>query len=287
MGTVIQEVTVAKARLHLEKNQAFERGTEGTNRPINLRKVNDYAVEMLKGNWRFTHQGIGFSKKGFLIDGQHRLLAILQAAEVGATEGEVEYAPNPKIRIRMLVTEGLDDDVFDKLDTGLQRRSDQILAIAGYYNQNRLASAARLLYLYDNHDYKFWNRVKVTNQEILNTVRTTDINEYLAISNLLAPVGFMASSVIVGSFLCERSYPTGAHLDFVESLKSGADLTADHPALALRNYVIRSKRSGRIRRDAFVHLALYIKAWNDTCNGMLRQVVAFRSGEDFPKPVER
>jgi len=102
MGTVIQEVTVAKARLHLEKNQAFERGTEGTNRPISMRKVNDYAVEMLKGNWRFTHQGIGFSKKGFLIDGQHRLLAILQAAEVGATEGEVEYAPNPKIRIRML-----------------------------------------------------------------------------------------------------------------------------------------------------------------------------------------
>lgn len=287
MGTVILEVTATKARAFLEKNLAFERGVEGTNRPMNLRKVNSYAAEMLKGNWKFTHQGIGFGKKGDLKDGQHRLLAIVQAAEEGATEGEVVYDPNPRIKIRMLVTEGLDDDVFDKLDIGLARSGAQILAIAGYTNQAKLSAAARMLYLFDNHDYKFWKRVQVTNQEILNMVRTTTLNEYLSMAALLGPVGFIGSAVVVGSYVCERAYPEGPHLNFVESLKSGADMGIDDPALALRNYIIRSKSSSKTRRDAFTQLALYIKAWNDSVNGMLRSTVVFRSGEEFPKPVER
>jgi len=287
MGTTIQEVTAAKARAFLEKNMPFERGVEGVNRPVSLKKVNNYAAEMLKGNWRFTHQGIGFGKKGDLKDGQHRLLAIVQAAEEGATEGELVYEANPKIKIRMLVTEGLDDDIFDKLDIGLSRSSSQVLAIAGYYNQSRLAAAARLLYLYDNHDYKYWRQTSVTNQEILKVVQNTAIAEYAGVSNILGQVGFMGASVMVGSFVCERAFPTGDHLGFVESLKSGANLGLGSPALAFRNYVVRSKANNKIRRDSYTHLALYIKAWNDTCNGVMRDIASFRSGEEFPKPVER
>lgn len=287
VGTVIQDITVAKAKAYLESNRAFERGVEGTNRPVSLRTVNNFAAEMLKGNWKFTHQGIGFGKKGDLKDGQHRLLAIVQAGEEGATEGEITYDANPKIKIRMLVTEGLDDDIFDKLDIGLQRSSAQILAIAGYNNQTKLAASGRLLYLFDNHDHKYWNRVKVTNQEILKIIRETNLDEYIQIAHQLQPLGFIGSSVTVASYVCERAYPEGPHLTFVESLQTGADLGPEDPALALRNYIMRSKTNGKNRRSAFTQLALYIKAWNDTVNGMRRSVVAFRSGEDFPKPVEK
>src|SRR5689334_16298317 len=119
MKTETHNVTLAKARSWLEHNLPYQRGTHGTNRPISQRKVNQYAADMLADNWRLTHQGIGFSNDGLLKDGQHRLLAVVQAAEEGATEGEMKFEANPKISIPMQVTWGLDEGVFEVLDTGL------------------------------------------------------------------------------------------------------------------------------------------------------------------------
>lgn len=287
MKTEVQEITATKARALLQNNLQYERGVEGTNRPISKRKVNDYALDMLKGEWKLTHQGIAFAVDGTLKDGQHRLLAIVQAAEEGAVEGETVYPPNPRIKIKFQVTYGLDEGVFDKLDIGLMRSAGQILAIAGYGNQLHLAAAARLLYLFDNHEFKYWRHVKVTNHQILEVVKATDIQEYIPITSQLSPVGFIAASTTVGYYVCERAYPDGPHLQFIDALKTGANLAQDNPALTLREYMLRSKSANRVRRDAHVHLALYIKSWNDFVNKRRRNTVLWRQGEAFPIPVEK
>lgn len=49
------------------------------NRSISQRKVAIYASDMRKGNWRATHQGIGFYEDGTLSDGQHRLAACVES----------------------------------------------------------------------------------------------------------------------------------------------------------------------------------------------------------------
>lgn len=48
-----------------------------SNRPINKTVMVAYAKDMVNGRWSLTHQGIAFDKDGNLVDGQHRLMAII------------------------------------------------------------------------------------------------------------------------------------------------------------------------------------------------------------------
>jgi hypothetical protein len=49
------------------------------NRKVKDAAVARYAADMLNGRWRQTHQGIAFDEENRLIDGQHRLLAVIEA----------------------------------------------------------------------------------------------------------------------------------------------------------------------------------------------------------------
>ena len=49
------------------------------NRPVMKNTVHSYARQMRAGQWNLTHQGIAFDELGELIDGQHRLSAVIEA----------------------------------------------------------------------------------------------------------------------------------------------------------------------------------------------------------------
>jgi len=49
------------------------------NRAINPAHVDSLARDMKAGRWHLTHQGIAFDTHGLLVDGQHRLWAVLEA----------------------------------------------------------------------------------------------------------------------------------------------------------------------------------------------------------------
>lgn len=51
------------------------------NRPMQNKRVNQYAADMLAGRWILTHQGIAFDCEGNLIDGQHRLQAVVRSGK--------------------------------------------------------------------------------------------------------------------------------------------------------------------------------------------------------------
>lgn len=50
-----------------------------SNRTVSSSSVTKYAKDMASGNWRFTHQGILLGKDGVVIDGQHRMLAVIKS----------------------------------------------------------------------------------------------------------------------------------------------------------------------------------------------------------------
>jgi len=49
-----------------------------SNRPVSRTKVAEYIRQLLNGEWQTTHQGILLGKGDILLDGQHRLLAIVE-----------------------------------------------------------------------------------------------------------------------------------------------------------------------------------------------------------------
>lgn len=64
-------VTPALAKQWLEKNT--------NNRNVNFAKVKKMAKDMREGHWDTTHQGIAIATDGTLVDGQHRLMAVVES----------------------------------------------------------------------------------------------------------------------------------------------------------------------------------------------------------------
>jgi hypothetical protein len=75
------------------------------NRPLRKTVVEGYAEQMKRGEWQLTHQGPAFDINGALIDGQHRLHAVVQA----------------NVIVPMMVTMDAPVVSFRVLDCGIKR----------------------------------------------------------------------------------------------------------------------------------------------------------------------
>ena len=116
METKVITITPDMARDMLTRNMKH-------NRPALKNTVHGYARLMKNGNWNLTHQGIAFDEDGELIDGQHRLHAIIEAnipVRMNVTYN-VHHAPGEVFTIDMgrkrtyanvTMMSGIDDPVY-------------------------------------------------------------------------------------------------------------------------------------------------------------------------------
>ena len=85
--------------------------TSAKNRLLNSTRVAMYAAAMVRGDWMLTNQGIAFDEFGALIDGQHRLHAIVKA-NVPVTMLVIESTPN---RSQLVLDQGLKRTPHDQI----------------------------------------------------------------------------------------------------------------------------------------------------------------------------
>lgn len=104
-------------------------GQNHGNRQIRPRKVEAYARDMRNGRWATSGDSIKFDWGGRLIDGQHRLEAVIDS---GAT-------------IKVLVVRGLDPRVQDVLDVNAKRSNADALRFNGITaNATDIAALAKI-----------------------------------------------------------------------------------------------------------------------------------------------
>jgi len=94
-------------------NELLARNTH--NRPIRASHVAELAQDMRLGRWRLSHQGIAFDVHGRLMDGQHRLHAIVLAGVV----------------VQMLVCTMVDAEANGVIDIQAKRSLADALALSG------------------------------------------------------------------------------------------------------------------------------------------------------------
>ena len=244
-------------------------GENVNNRRISRDNVNLFAREIRNGEWRFNGEAIKFSKDGRLLDGQHRLLAVIAADKPLTT----------------LVIRGLEDETQQTMDSGKTRT-------LGEKNSTQLASLARAVYLADQlgMEAAAQNDLKPTRGEIISFIdQTPQLADVLAASRAFrSQSGDMLTSSMFASL-----WWTFAHIDtdaadrFFMSLASGANLQADDPILILRNTLMaQPHKAGRSTRDNRVRIAaLTIKAWNKWRKGKPLRQLKFSAGESFPTPL--
>lgn len=119
MTFVTVQVTPAVAIEWLKLN--FE-----NNRSINKAAVARFAEDMKAGAWRLSHQGIAFDDQGRLVDGQHRLRAVIES---GAT-------------VEMLIVYYKKAPPLTHLDRGTTRSLGAVLEVSGAFARGQGASVA-------------------------------------------------------------------------------------------------------------------------------------------------
>lgn len=107
----------------------LERNTR--NRPLRDDVVQRYAADMKAGRWMVTGDAIAFDKNGVIVNGQHRLWAVLES----------------NMTIPMLVTFNLEPDVVRVLDDHLKRRLTDIVKISkpGSSMNGKIAAIAHVM----------------------------------------------------------------------------------------------------------------------------------------------
>lgn len=83
------------------------------NRPVRRRHVAFLANEIVKGNWQVNGQAIVISEQEQVLDGQHRLLAIIESGR----------------QIQTLVVYGISEAAFKTIDTGAVRTGADALTL--------------------------------------------------------------------------------------------------------------------------------------------------------------
>lgn len=260
----IIDVTPELAERWLAKNP--------NNRNIRKAVIDGYARDMTTDNWVLNGETLKFDTAGRLIDGQHRLSAVIVA----------------NTSVPMIVVRGVDETVMDTVDAGAKRTYADALKLQGEENTTTLAAVARRAVMWSKGARTNTGAVRPTPREMnafLEThpsIRTSAETAVRLASRTLLPAS------VVG--LCHWLF---ADLDtddadwFLARIADGDGVPSNSPVAALRNRIVKMRVSGG-RVNETEALALVIYAWNAHRRGETRNKLQMPKGgltpENFPEP---
>lgn len=261
----IVEVTPDLATAWLEANTH--------NRPIRDAHVDALARDMMEGRWRETGDPVRRAKDGTLLDGQHRLWAVVHSG----------------VTVRLLVVSGLEADAQDYIDVGLRRTVGDALVLSDTLrttptNARRAATIARgVLVLTTGLE-------RHTHAEVLAFVRANfrELDAAVYVQGT-ANTNRLPGGAIHGiAFYLLAGVDREAARDFFEQLTTGLGLDYGSPVAALRTRLLRLP--GRVSTTANAnrlreHYTMFVKAWNAYRTGRNLQVIRVSPNDPIPTPV--
>ncbi len=255
----IVTITPELAGLLLEKHNDNNRNQRG-------RAVADMVRDLVEGDWALNGETIKISKTGRVLDGQHRLLAIL-------------LGDKP---MRTFVIIGLDDEAQDTMDSGIKRTTGDVLKLHGEKDVNVLAAIIRRLWLWQRGDRKLASNPVPTKTETSDFLEANPgIRESVRVAGRVYSNFPHLSKTAVGvaHFLTDQVDAEKAEW-FFERLADGAVDDPSHPVVTLRNRMIKDNTV----QDMFSSLTLIMRAWNATREGASLKKIPVVPGKDIPDP---
>ena len=236
----IELITPQTAALWLGRNTA--------NRNMRRTTAESYARDMESGDWQENGDAICFAEDGTLLDGQHRLNAVVIAG----------------IPVLMLVVRNLPSATQDTKDDGRKRTMADTFGFHGVANNATAAAVTRRVLLWQNgvrsNSGGGYLPTKAEQLEVWRTDPTLRSAVEATVS--IGKKGLVPPSVIGLSWWLFSQLSVEDCSTFWHGMSTGANLPAGSPILALRERVsnLTDARVGRVPESHL--LAWVIKAWN-------------------------
>lgn len=240
------------------------------NRPLSDTHAKRISRQMTNGVWKINGETIKIGSSGDVLDGQHRLWAVIYA----------------KVSIWLIVVFGVQPDAFSTIDTIRKSRSgSDVLAVAGLSYQ-RQGTAAALGYL-----IHYQRGTLLNSRASENRIENAQIEEaYKAHPEMVRAVAHCSDKLrrvinpgILGFIyylLASHDQPLADRM--VNTLEDPSAVSINDPFFKLREAVL-VRRTDEKRNDPLMLIALLIKAVNAAHDGKQVDKLGWRSQGERPE----
>jgi hypothetical protein len=243
------------------------------NRTIRSSSVFKYAKQMQLGGWREdTGELIKFSENGNLIDGQHRLEAVVLSG----------------VSIYFHIATNLKENITDVLDTGSNRSSSDVFKLNSVQYSSSMPSIIQQYYAMKNNKKTMWGlhkHEKLSNSELLSKYyenslfwdKTASKSSYLyeKFSKILSH-GLIGGMYAHFYDICPISAES-----FINQLCTGENIS-NKTILVLRKKLIDDRLQVK-KIPMSAKCAYIIKAWNHFRSGIEVSVLKYNSDNEIIK----
>lgn len=227
------------------------------NRPVSISVINQYAIDIMMGKWTNTADSIKFDTQGRLIDGQHRLHAIIKANEA----------------VEMWVATELDESAIKYIDTGRKRSANDLLHMSniggGYATE--IAAVCRKVISWEREQTSILSRAGISGSPLKGSISNHQILEYCQLNPAIiehaqfgkqlyckTPVKIFTSTDLGFLHWLLTRIDAEKGKEFLEKLCLKDNVPADSPIACLYNRILSSKAS----LTPLFKLKLTFQAWN-------------------------
>ena len=265
-----------------------------TNRPFVSSWADTLAQEILRGRWRANGETIIIGKRGAVLSGQHRLIALIRAVELWNADRDKYPFWKTEPTIDTVLSTGVEEEdvVVNTIDTGKTRSLSDVIFRSDYFGEVSNADRKALARVAESAVRLFWDRTGVgdaydisrTHAESLDLLdrhrKLVTYAKHLYQENAgnkigrLIPVGtatalcyFMATSKTDPKSYYETDVRIESNLDFSEEDAANTfwvEIAKDKSRLNVVLEVLAEMhdQGGDAGVSFSERLALTIKAWN-------------------------
>ena len=241
--------TPAKAQACIEKG--------GANRKLSEARVVQYTSAMKAGAWKKNGETIKISTNGQVMDGQHRLKAVVESNKTS----------------EMRTVRNVTPSVILTVDDGFKRTTAHALTIIGEASTTTLAHSLMLIVRWQDGTLDSLrtrrNIQRPRRDEQLKALKKNgEIRTYLAMPMARKQKLLTRSVFCFLYYVCGISDQDKAD-EFFTSLETGLNLNQASPIYVLRERLIKSRMetSNSLRLDTTAKIQITIKAWNAFVKG--------------------
>ncbi len=244
-----------------------------SNRRLDMHRARALAEHMRQGRFYLNGDTIRFAKDGSLIDGQHRLQAVILA----------------NLPVELEVRRGLDAFVMPTIDVGVARSMSDVLRIMGHTNTAKLAPSINWANFFASADsamalntlHRFKSLTALDQLDFINQ-HPFIIDAVLQGSKWYEKFRQLTPTLMMGQYYHAHSIDPEAAMDFFSGLASGANMDENDPRMALRRRLIL--RAGSLRKEALPNIAvIHIYAWNAWRDGRTLKRLIYTPGDTVPR----